>query len=106
MTWPNKLPESLERLLAEEDEMQVMCTRCGLPVKFPDLQQPQIMNTPGASLVLVEHPQTSFCLTCKTKVAIMLQGANLHFLAAPVVEEKKSPIVIAPAGVLKNPEKR
>jgi hypothetical protein len=76
--------------------MQIACAKCGTPVDMQDLPQPQIMNTPGASLILVEHPKQGFCLNCKVPVAVILTGANLQLQVMPIAPAKQNPIIIAP----------
>lgn len=75
--------------------MQLKCKQCGTPVDVHDMPQPQIMNTPGASVVLLEHPKIATCVCCKANVAVMLVGANLQLEAVPV--KPPSPIVLAKA---------
>lgn len=79
--------------------MKIACTKCGELVDVPDMPQPQIMNTPGVSLLVLEHPKPGFCLTCKAQVAVLIKGANLSLLAAPVVTPQKS-IIVAPGAAL------
>jgi hypothetical protein len=69
-------------------------------VEIEDMPQPQIMNTPGTSLILLEHSKQGFCLSCKLPVAVALRGANLQLQAVPVAPPVQQPIILAP-GALK-----
>jgi hypothetical protein len=81
--------------------MQVKCSQCKQPVEVHNMPQPQIFNTPGASVVLLEHPKQAFCLNCKATVTVVLAGAQLMLQAIPVAPPHQQPIVLVP-GMPKN----
>jgi hypothetical protein len=60
------------------------------------MPQPQFMNTPGASVILLEHPKQAVCLGCKSTVAVALVGANLQLQAMPVAPAAQQPIIVVP----------
>lgn len=75
--------------------MIVPCAQCNEPVDVADMPQPQIMNTLGASLILLEHPKPAFCLHCKAPVSVQLIGANLHLKVVPIQPQQPEGIVLA-----------
>jgi hypothetical protein len=78
--------------------MKAHCTRCNLPVELADPPRPQIYNTPGVSLLMIEHPKQGFCLHCRTVVSVGLVGAQLTLAAMPVAPAKQDPVIVVPNG--------
>lgn len=78
--------------------MKALCAGCGQSVEFKDVPPAKVFNDPSVSIVVSNHEQTAFCLTCKTKVALSLQNIQLSFVARPIAAP--SPIVLAPASAL------
>jgi hypothetical protein len=77
--------------------VKVNCARCNEQVDIDELPKPQIMNTPGVSVLVIEHPKGGFCLGCRAPLRVALQGAELRMIGVPIVPEKKDPAIVAPA---------
>lgn len=78
--------------------MKMMCGGCNELIEVADIPQPEILNQPKVSVIVVNHPKTTFCLNCKKPVTPFVTGANLHLNAVPL--QAASPIVIAPGSAL------
>jgi hypothetical protein len=76
--------------------MKVNCARCNEHVDIEEPPKPQILNTPGASVLLIEHPKSGFCLNCKAPVRVALQSADLRLIGVPIVPEKRDPATTVP----------
>ncbi len=79
--------------------MKAQCKQCGSIVDFAEVKA-EVINVPNMSVVVIPHERPGFCLGCKSKVSVMIASINLNLMAAPVAEQKKSPIVIVPGGAL------
>lgn len=79
--------------------MKAICEGCGSEIDFKVDEEPRILNVPAMSVAVLSHPHTGYCFVCKTRVALFLGGVTLH-CQARLVNEPKSPIVIAPVGAL------
>lgn len=79
--------------------MKVTCEGCGQPVECQVEENPQILNHPSMSVLVLSHAKSGYCFNCKSQVAVFLRGANL-VLAARHVSGPKSSIVVAPASAL------
>jgi hypothetical protein len=79
--------------------MKVPCAECHSPIEWPEIV-PQLLENKSVSVIVVNHGATGFCPTCQKKVAISVRHVNTQLAAIPVVEERKSPIILAPASAL------
>jgi hypothetical protein len=82
--------------------MQVVCLGCKESVELPDVRQPQIVNMPSVSILVLEHPQQGMCPRCLTPITATMMGAQLALAAAPVPAEVQQSIVLAPNGLRVN----
>lgn len=80
--------------------MKVVCMQCKNMIDAGELPKPQIINTPGVSLLVLEHPKRAFCIECKSDVAVTLLGANLQLGMMPIGKAEQSPIIMPAGGPL------
>lgn len=68
--------------------MQAICQKCQNVIDVPDLPEPQIVNLPGLSMVIVEHTLRGVCPHCALQVVAGICGvAKLAVMAIPLEEE-------------------
>lgn len=77
--------------------MQVMCMGCRQPVEVEAPAGQEIINRAAVSLVLVQHPEQSFCAACGSPVVVQvaaIQGTIL--VAVPVPPEAQKRLIVMP----------
>lgn len=71
---------------------------CGSPV-FAEIGRPEIVNLPGVTMLVVEHPGTFKCPACGKELVVAVgtvQNLGLMTVPAPQPESK----IIKPNGVI------
>jgi hypothetical protein len=82
--------------------VKIMCQKCNELLDMKDPEQPQIFNTTGMSVLIVEHAKPGFCPNCKTQVAITMVGAQVRLMAAPIAPPKEASVIVMPgSGAIK-----
>ncbi len=71
---------------------KVNCAGCKQPVEVTAPESPSIVNTEKTSVIVVDHPFTGYCETCRKPVSLQVAGVNLMVCAVPI--EAPSPLVI------------
>ena len=74
--------------------MKLICSKFQSQIEIPAVSDPQVINRPGLSLIIIEHPQTGYCATCDMRVAAYVMGAQVSIVGAHV-PPGPSPILIA-----------
>jgi hypothetical protein len=82
--------------------MKIMCAGCHQPIDTPDLGQPQIMNLPTASILVVEHSTQVMCPNCKVPVVAAIAAAQLALVGALIPAAEQKSIILAPNGMKVN----
>jgi hypothetical protein len=79
--------------------MTIVCQGCRKQIELPDLPQPQIMNLPGASILIVEHSAQTMCPNCLQPVVPAIAGANLALIGTLVPSKQQQSVILAPNGL-------
>jgi len=79
--------------------MIVTCAACQQPIDVPQPMPALTINRAGVSLVIVEHPDQTFCPNCKVPVTVGVLEVNLTLVAVPVPPKAQKPILFTPNGL-------
>jgi hypothetical protein len=79
----------------EGELMQAICRGCQKVIDVPDLPEPQIVNLPNMSMVIVEHTRRGVCPHCALQVSAGICGvAKLAVMAIPMQEEPDKKVIV------------
>jgi hypothetical protein len=76
--------------------MQAICAGCKQLIDMPDLQNPNVVNMPGVSILIVEHSKVGWCPNCKLGVAHYI--SNMPTIPIGAMPLAPDPRIIRPSG--------
>lgn len=80
--------------------MNVICQGCKAQVELPDIEAPKIVNLPGTSFIVIEHPQQVACSACGVMLVHgVMNAAQISIAGLPLPAQEQRSVIVAPSGM-------